>query len=150
MDASLAEEMVIFWLKRYLWSLISKMKVTCMPIPWVLFCLFVAHAFFFGSLVVVYVCILPSWKVFRTDKSAVQKTVIFFNKCIFWSIITKWKVTHMPIDSFMFSLSNVNPFFSVLKSWHTYAHSHPNTGSKLASLQLKKWSYFAIKSSVQD
>ena len=32
----------------------------------------------------------------------------------------------MSLACFIFSLFKVNVFFSVLKSWHTYAHSHPN------------------------
>ena len=48
------------------------------------------------------------------DNSLAEKTVIFYYKCTFSILISKWKVTWMPITSFIFLLFNLNPFFSVL------------------------------------
>ena len=43
--------------------------------------------------------------------------------------------TCMPLASFIFSLFNANHFF--VKSWHPYAHSHPDRGSKCTQDLLK-------------
>ena len=49
----------------YFWSLISKVKVTYMPISCFTISRFVLNVFFFSSLVVAYVCTFPSEQVFK-------------------------------------------------------------------------------------
>ena len=50
MDAWLADKIVIFCLKKYTsYTLIYKMKVTCIPMACFLFCLFTLNALLFSS-----------------------------------------------------------------------------------------------------
>ena len=53
-----------------------------------------------------------------------------FDKCSSWSLFSEMKIICMSIDCFMFWMSTVMPLFSVLLLWHTFAHSHTNSGSK--------------------
>ena len=66
-----------------------------------------------------------------------KKRSYFANKTYFQRLISNMKVTCMPLASFVFSVFDVNPFFLVLRSWHTYAHSHPGIGSKGTHYLLK-------------
>ena len=64
------------------------------------------------------------------------------SKCLF-NILTIYHKSHI---LHFFSLFALNAFlFSVLKLWHTYAHSNPNRCSKWAHKSPKKKSYFVKK-----
>ena len=98
-------------------TLISKMKVTCMVIVCVIFSLFIENTFFSISEVVTCLCTFLSWQGFKMDKSVAEKVVIFWNKCTFWCLISKGKVTVMPTAYFII-LSLL-----IFKCWYTYSHS---------------------------
>ena len=65
-----------------------------------------------------------------------QKMLRFWLKIYFWSFFFKIRVTRMAVFCFIFSLYMLS--FSVLKSRHTYAHSHPHRGSKWTDKQNAK------------
>ena len=60
MGACLYKEKLYFSNKSFFWSLISKMKVTCMLIACFVFWFFTVNAFLFSSYIVTYVSTFPS------------------------------------------------------------------------------------------
>ena len=68
-----------------------------------------------------------------------------FDKCSFWSLFSEMKITCMAIACFIFWVFTVMPSFSVLMLWHTFAHCHPNSGSKTTQYRLKNV-YILLKS----
>ena len=67
-----------------------------------------------------------------------------FDKCSFWSLFCKMKITFMSVASFIFWVFTVMPSFSVLMLWHTFAHYHPNSGSRRTHYRLKN-GYILLK-----
>ena len=58
------------------WSFFNLMKITCMPIAYFIFWLFILNAILFSSLVVAYVCTFPSFLL---------KNVLFETSFTWWS-----------------------------------------------------------------
>ena len=116
----------------YSWSLIFRKKVTCLPISWFLFQLFIVNAFFFCSLAVVFffsLVLVPILKsVFKINEGVANKLVILYYNLTFWSLISNWWVTCMPTSWFLFWLIIVRTltvFFLVFYWWHMCAHPYP-------------------------
>ena len=63
-----------------------------------------------------------------------KKNHILLKKCSSWSLISKMKVTCMPVACFIFWFFSVNAFFSVLILWHKYTLFLSNRGSKWTHL----------------
>ena len=68
-------------LKMYFWTLISNMKVTCMPIASFILLPFSVNPFFFNSLIVAYVRIFPYVQnariISRKNSHILQKNIVF-------------------------------------------------------------------------
>ena len=113
-----------------LWSLFSKIKVTCVPIACFIFSLFKCLLFHF-----LYCAI----RMHISIPTGVQNECICRWKKNYWSLIFKMKVTCMPIFWFLFRLFNaiptiptisLMPSLFVLQLWYTYAYSHSDRCSK--------------------
>lgn len=134
----------------YSWSLIFRKKVTCLPISWFLFQLFIVNAFFFCSLAVVFffsLVLVPILKsVFKINEGVANKLVILYYNLTFWSLISNWWVTCMPTSWFLFWLIIVRTLtvFFWFFIGGICAHIPILKWSKIDEEVAKKWSYFAI------
>ena len=109
------------------------LKWRSLQIACVTFWLFTVYAFLFSSYVVAYVCRFPSWQWFKKESLRAGKLSYF----------TKKRTSEDEFSTLLVLYTYFLPqitSFSVLRSPHMLADSHPNRGSKRTRQPLKKWS----------